>query len=57
MIFLLITQFSQGNGYLFVDLSFDTISAYGAHGAMMHYVATPETDAALKPEGFLLVGN
>lgn len=42
---------------LFVDLSFDTISAYGAHGAMMHYVATPETDAALKPEGFLLVDS
>ncbi len=42
---------------LFVDLSFDTISAYGAHGAMMHYAATPKTDVALKPEGFLLVDS
>lgn len=42
---------------LFVDLSFDTISAYGANAAMMHYTATPETDAELKPEGFLLVDS
>ncbi|MCI8483430.1 MAG: aminopeptidase P family protein [Lachnospiraceae bacterium] len=42
---------------LFVDLSFDTISAYGANGAMMHYTATPESDAELKPEGFLLVDS
>lgn len=42
---------------LFVDLSFDTISAYGANAAMMHYTATPESDAALKPEGFLLVDS
>lgn len=41
----------------FLDLSFDTISAYGPHGAMMHYSATEETDAALKPEGFLLVDS
>lgn len=42
---------------LFVDLSFDTISAYGANAAMMHYTATPESDAELKPEGFLLVDS
>lgn len=42
---------------LFVDLSFDTISAYGANAAMMHYAATPESDAELKPEGFLLVDS
>ncbi|MEY8517056.1 aminopeptidase P family protein [Lachnospiraceae bacterium 29-84] len=42
---------------LFVDLSFDTISAYGANAAMMHYTATPESDAVLKPEGFLLVDS
>jgi Xaa-Pro aminopeptidase len=42
---------------LFVDLSFDTISAYGANAAMMHYTATPKTDAELKPEGFLLVDS
>lgn len=42
---------------LFVDLSFETISAYGANAAMMHYCATSESDAELKPEGFLLVDS
>ncbi len=42
---------------LFVDLSFDTISAYGANAAMMHYTATPESNAVLKPQGFLLVDS
>lgn len=40
-----------------IDLSFDTISAYGANAAMMHYSATPESNATLKPEGFLLVDS
>nr|MCR5468251.1 aminopeptidase P family N-terminal domain-containing protein [Lachnospiraceae bacterium] len=40
-----------------VDLSFDTISAYGENAAMMHYSATPESNATLKPEGFLLVDS
>lgn len=42
---------------LFVGLSFETISAYNANAAMMHYTATAESDAALKPEGFLLVDS
>lgn len=41
----------------FLDLSFDTICAYGPNGAMMHYKATEESDALLKPEGFLLVDS
>ena len=41
----------------FIDLSFTTISAYGANAAMMHYSATPESDTVLKPEGFLLVDS
>ena len=41
----------------FIEVSFDTISAYGANAAMMHYSATKETDAVLKPEGFLLVDS
>lgn len=41
----------------FIELSFNTISAYGANAAMMHYAATPESDAELKPEGFLLVDS
>ncbi len=38
-------------------LSFDTIAGYEAHGAIVHYEATPETDAALKPEGLLLLDS
>lgn len=41
----------------FLDLSFETISAYGANAAMMHYSATPQSDAMLKPEGLLLVDS
>lgn len=42
---------------LFRDISFDTIAGYGAHGAIVHYEATPETDIPLKPEGFLLLDS
>lgn len=42
---------------LFKDISFDTIAAYQEHGAIVHYEATPETDAVLKPEGFLLLDS
>lgn len=38
-------------------LSFDTIAGYQAHGAIVHYEATPETDAVLKPEGLLLLDS
>ncbi len=41
----------------FLDLSFDTISAYGPNAAMMHYCANAESNAVLKPEGFLLVDS
>lgn len=41
----------------FLGISFNTISAYGANAAMMHYSATPESDTELKPEGFLLVDS
>lgn len=41
----------------FIELSFHTISAYGANAAMMHYSATEESNATLKPEGFLLVDS
>ena len=40
-----------------MDLSFDTIAGYGPHGAIVHYSATPETDAPLAPEGLLLVDS
>lgn len=41
----------------FLDLSFPTISAYNENAAMMHYEATEEKHAILKPEGFLLVDS
>ena len=41
----------------FVELSFPTISAYGANAAMMHYEATKDKTATLKPEGMLLVDS
>ncbi len=41
----------------FLDLSFSTIAGYNAHAAMMHYSATPESNAVLRPEGFLLVDS
>lgn len=41
----------------FIELSFNTICAYGSNAAMMHYAATPESNAELKPEGFLLVDS
>ncbi len=42
---------------LFKDISFDTIAGYGPHGAIVHYEATPETDAELEPRGFLLLDS
>ena len=42
---------------LFRDISFDTIAGYQAHGAIVHYEASPETDAPLKPEGLLLLDS
>lgn len=42
---------------LFKDISFDTIAGYGAHGAIVHYEATPETDAVVEPRGFLLLDS
>lgn len=42
---------------LFRDISFDTIAAYGPHGAIVHYEATPETDVPLEPRGLLLLDS
>ena len=42
---------------LFRGISFDTIAGYEAHGAIVHYEATLETDAPLKPHGFLLLDS
>ena len=42
---------------LFRDISFDTIAAYGPHGAIVHYEPTPETDIRLEPKGLLLLDS
>ncbi len=42
---------------LYRDISFDTIAGYGPHGAIVHYEATPETDATLEPRGLLLLDS
>ena len=39
------------------DLSFPSISAYGANAAMMHYEPTLKNHAVLKPEGFYLIDS
>ena len=40
-----------------LGLSFNTISAYKEHAAMMHYSANEETNVELKAEGMLLVDS
>lgn len=42
---------------LFKGLSFDTIAGYEAHGAIVHYSATPLTDAPLSSKGLLLLDS
>lgn len=41
----------------FIEISFDTISAYNANAAMMHYSADENSNAELFPEGMLLVDS
>ena len=41
----------------FMELSFPTISAYGANAAMMHYEATEDSHSRLEPEGMYLVDS
>lgn len=41
----------------FLDMSFETICAYGAHAAIIHYAPTSETDIPLEPHGLLLVDS
>ncbi|MEB3702747.1 Creatinase/Prolidase, APP and Peptidase_M24_C domain-containing protein [Candidatus Bealeia paramacronuclearis] len=57
-----ITEISASNkleefrkeGLFFMGLSFDTISAMGPHGAIVHYRATPESDSPLSQGIYLL---
>ena len=42
---------------LYMGESFGTIAGYQAHGAIVHYSATPESSSTLQPEGFVLVDS
>lgn len=60
-----ITEISAGDELLkfrqeqdgFIELSFDTISAYKANAAMMHYSASETSNAVLKKEGLYLIDS
>jgi hypothetical protein len=41
----------------FKGLSFNTIAAFNANGAMPHYRATPESHATIKGDGLLLIDS
>ncbi len=41
----------------YFDLSFDTIAGFGPHGAIVHYSATPESDAVIQPNNLLLIDS
>ena len=45
----------RGADDAFRGLSFATIAAYGANGAIVHYEPTPAENALLEPKGFLLL--
>ena len=47
----------RSHNNLFQGLSFETISSYGNHSAIVHYAPTPESDAILKPEGIYLIDS
>ena len=49
-------QFRAETGLLH-DLSFDTISGYGANGAIVHYQVTPETNKVLETGNLYLVDS
>lgn len=49
---LIISLRKQQENY--IEESFEPITAYGSHGAIVHYSASPETDIPLKAEGFFL---
>ncbi len=42
---------------LFMGDSFEAIVGYGPHAAIVHYCATPESNAALEPHGMVLIDS
>ncbi len=42
---------------LYFDLSFESICGFGAHGAIVHYSATPESDIEIEKGNLLLIDS
>ncbi len=47
----------RSEGDLYFDESFDPIAGFGAHGAIVHYSATEESDATLSPDNMFLLDS
>ncbi len=47
----------RGKSRRFQGVSFDSIVGYAGHGAIVHYSATPATDARIQKRGLLLVDS
>lgn len=47
----------RARGENFVEESFGTIAGYRGNGAIVHYAATPDKCAVVKPEGMLLLDS
>jgi Xaa-Pro aminopeptidase len=50
-------KFFRSEQEYFFSESFETIAGYGAHGAIVHYAARPDTNAIVLPEGILLIDS
>ena len=47
----------RAEGEHFLDQSFGPILSYGAHGAIVHYAPTEESDIPMEPHGFCLADS
>lgn len=47
----------RSEGKLYFDESFDPIAGFGAHGAIVHYSATEESDMPLSPDNMFLLDS
>ena len=52
----MLRKYRSEQAYYFGE-SFNTIAGFGAHGAIVHYEATPESNATIQPDGILLVDS
>ena len=50
-------NYFRRNQEFFFGESFETISGYGPHGAIVHYRVTEDSNAEIRPEGILLLDS